>query len=380
MAHISGQQGPIAVYGATGYTGRLVTAELAAAGVDLVISGRNRRKLDVLASDTDGEVAVREATLDDPASLRTLLADCAVVVDCAGPFIHYGEPVLAAAVQTRTHYLDTTGEQAYMKLAFDRYGPGASDAGIAVIPAMGFDYVPGDMIASLTAKGMEEVDEVSVHYCWQGFIPSRGTARTTLEILSDPGIEWRNGIWQRAEAAVNRGAYEFPAPVGRRGMIRYPAGEQITVPRHIPTRNVRTSINASAFASERIAPLFALLARPAGLAMKTPLKRVAQAAVSRLPEGPTIAQRDGMRSMIVCEAKRGEIERRGVITCRDVYGLTAAAISQGATIAAGRGFDARGALAPSQAFDPKDFLEGLHRFDVRWNVEGVVDSTLPIEA
>ena len=380
MAHISGQQGPIAVYGATGYTGRLVTAELAAAGVDLVISGRNRRKLDVLASETEGEVAVREATLDDPASLRTLLADCAVVVDCAGPFIHYGEPVLAAAVQTRTHYLDTTGEQAYMKLAFDRYGPGASDAGIAVIPAMGFDYVPGDMIASLTAKGMEEVDEVSVHYCWQGFIPSRGTARTTLEILSDPGIEWRNGILQRAEAAVNRGAYEFPAPVGRRGMIRYPAGEQITVPRHIPTRNVRTSINASAFASERIAPLFALLARPAGLAMKTPLKRVAQAAVSRLPEGPTIAQRDGMRSMIVCEAKRGEIERRGVITCRDVYGLTAAAISQGATIAAGRGFDARGALAPSQAFDPKGFLEGLHRFDVRWNVGGVVESTLPIEA
>ncbi len=326
--------------------------------MDLVISGRNRRKLDVLASNTEGEVAVKEATLDDPASLRTLLADCAVVVDCAGPFIHYGEPVLAAAVQTRTHYLDTTGEQAYMKLAFDRYGPGASDAGIAVIPAMGFDYVPGDMIASLTAKGMEEVDEVSVHYCWQGFIPSRGTARTTLEILSDPGIEWRNGIWQRAEAAVNRGTYEFPAPVGRRGMIRYPAGEQITVPRHIPTRNVRTSINASAFASERIAPLFALLARPAGLAMKTPLKRVAQAAVSRLPEGPTIAQRDGMRSMIVCEAKRGEIERRGVITCRDVYGLTAAAISQGATIAAGRGFDARGALAPSQAFDPKDFLDG----------------------
>ena len=84
--------------------------------------------------------------------------------------------------------------------------------------------------------------------------------------------------------------------------------------------------------------------------------------------------------MIVCEAKRGEIERRGVITCRDVYGLTAAAISQGATIAAGRGFDARGALAPSQAFDPKDFLDGLDRFDVGWNVEGVVESTLPIEA
>ena len=379
MALPSGQQGPIAVYGATGYTGRLITAELAAAGADLVISGRNRRRLDVLASETEGEVGVREATLDDPTSLRTLLADCAVVVDCAGPFVHYGEPVLAAAVQTRTHYLDTTGEQPYMKLAFERYGPGASEAEVAVIPAMGFDYVPGDMIASLTAEGMAELDAVSLHYCWQGFIPSRGTARTTLEILSDPGIEWRDGIWQRADARVNRGSYEFPAPFGRRGMIRYPAGEQITVPRHIPTRNVRTTINASAFASERLAPLFALLARPAGLAMRTPLKRVAQAGISRLPEGPTAAQRERMRCMIVCEAKRGEVERRGVITCRDVYGLTAAAISQGARIAAGRGFDARGALAPSQAFDPKEFLEGLGRFDVRWNVEGV-ETTLPVEA
>ncbi len=48
-------------------------------------------------------------------------------------------------------------------------------------------------------------------------------------------------------------------------------------------------------------------------------------------------------------------------------------------IAAGSGFEGRGALAPSQAFDPKDFLGGLDRFEVRWNVEGV-ESALPVEA
>ena len=57
--------------------------------------------------------------------------------------------------------------------------------------------------------------------------------------------------------------------------------------------------------------------------------------------------------MIVCEAKRGEIERRGVISGADVYGLTAAAVSLGAILAAGKGFEKRGALAPSQAFDPR---------------------------
>jgi short subunit dehydrogenase-like uncharacterized protein len=379
MSPTSRQQGPIAVYGATGYTGRLVTAELAAAGADLVISGRNRRKLDTLASETIGEIAVKEARLDDPSSLRTLLADCAVVVDCAGPFLHYGEPVLATAVETRTHYLDTTGEQPYMKLAFERYGPGASDAEIAVIPAMGFDYVPGDMIAALTAEGMDELDELSLHYCWEAFVPSQGTARTSLEILSDPGIEWRDGIWQGARGGANRGTYDFPSPIGRRGMIRYPAGEQVTVPRHIRTRNVRTSINASAFGSERVAPLVALMARPLGLTLKTPLKRVAQAAISRLPEGPDPVQRDRMRWMIVCEAKRGEIERRGVISGTDVYGLTAAAIRRGAVIAAGKGFDARGALAPSQAFDPTEFLRSLDGFDLRWNVDGV-EKLIPVEA
>jgi short subunit dehydrogenase-like uncharacterized protein len=379
MPLISRQQGTIAVYGATGYTGRLVTAELADAGADLVISGRNRRKLDALSSEVKGEVAVRTANLDDPASLRALLADCSVVVDCAGPFVHYGEPVLAAAVETGTHYLDTTGEQSYMKMAFERYGPGASDAEVAVIPAMGFDYVPGDMIASLTARGMGELDELSVNYCWQGFTPSQGTARSALEIISGGGVEWRDGRWVAASRRVNSGTYEFPAPVGRQGMIRYPSGEQITVPRHIATREVRTTMNASAFASERLAPISAAMMPVAGLALRTPLKRIANAVISRLPEGPSPAERDRMRWMIACEAKRGEAVRRGVISGKDVYGLTAAAIRQGAMIAAGRGFDGRGALAPSQAFDPKDFLGGLDRFDVRWSVDET-ESPLPVEA
>jgi short subunit dehydrogenase-like uncharacterized protein len=379
MPLISRQQGPIAVYGATGYTGRLVTAELAGAGADLVISGRNRRKLDALAAETRGEVTVKPATLGDPGSLRALLSDCAVVVDCAGPFVRYGEPVLAAAVETRTHYLDTTGEQPYMKLAFERYGPGASEAEIAVIPAMGFDYVPGDMIASLTAAGMGELDEISLSYCWRGFTPSQGTALSTLEILSGGGFEWREGAWVGVGGQGPAGTHEFPAPVGTKRMIRYPSGEQITVPRHIRTRNVRTTMNASALGSERLAPLTALLARPVGLALRTPLKRLAGAVVSRLPEGPSPAQREGMQWMIACEARAGEVTRKGVISGRDVYGLTAASIRQGAMAAAGRGFSARGALAPSQAFDPQEFLSGLAAFDVRWDVERAA-SPVAVEA
>jgi short subunit dehydrogenase-like uncharacterized protein len=373
---ISRQSGPIAVYGATGYTGRLVVAELAKAETDFVISGRNAGKLGTLRRDLDLDAPAVPARIDDPSSLSDLLADCAAVIDCAGPFVKFGEPVLAAAVETGTHYLDTTGEQPYMKMAYERYGPGAARAGVAVIPAMGFDYVPGDMLASLTAEGMGELDELNLHYCWRDFTPSQGTARTTLEMIGGKDIEWSEGKWVEARGGVSRGAFEFPEPFGRQRMFRYPSGEQITVPRHVPTRNVRASMNAGAFSSDRLAPIFSAMVRPAGLAMRTPLKRLANAAISRLPEGQTPAQRERMTWTIVCEAKRGEVERRGVIAGRDVYGLTAAAIAQGALLASRKGFDGRGGLAPSQAFDPKDFLEGLDRFGVHWRI---FETNVPVE-
>jgi short subunit dehydrogenase-like uncharacterized protein len=369
MALFNRQVGPIALYGATGYTGRLVAAELAATKADFVLSGRNRGKLESLAEELDGNVAVQAAALDDDVALRSLLADCAAVIDCAGPFIRHGEPVLRAAVETETHYLDTTGEQAYMRLAFDHYGPEAEVAGIAVIPAMGFDYVPGDMLASLTARGMGELDEIALSYAWRDFQPSHGTARSALEVLSGEDVEWSNLKWQPASGGLGRGSFEFPEPIGRQRMIRYPSGEQITVPRHVATRNVRTTMNATAFAPPGMAAGVQLLGRPLGLALRTPLKRLLYAGISRLPEGPSPQRRASMRFMIVCEARRGEEESRGTISGRDIYGLTAAAVSRGGMAAAERGFSASGALAPSQAFDPEEFLGALEGFELRWQVD-----------
>jgi short subunit dehydrogenase-like uncharacterized protein len=119
VAFLRGQSGPIAIYGATGYTGKLIAAELARDGAELILSGRNRAKLEELSAELGGSLRIQVATLDDPDSLRRLLEPCAVVIDCAGPFQLHGEPVLRAAVETGTHYLDTTGEQAYIKLAFE---------------------------------------------------------------------------------------------------------------------------------------------------------------------------------------------------------------------------------------------------------------------
>jgi short subunit dehydrogenase-like uncharacterized protein len=380
MPLISRQSGPIALYGATGYTGRLVARELAESGVDFHLSGRNPEKLEALRAELGLEAPARPARVEDPASLRELFSGCAAVINCAGPFVQVGEPVLRAAVETSTHYLDTSGEQSWMRLAFERYGPGAADAEVAVIPAMGFDYVPGDMLAALTAEGRGELDEVTIAYGWFDFQPTRGTMASTLEVLGGEAVEWRKLQWLPAERPFGPASFDFAEPIGRQRMVRYPAGEQITVPRHVSTRRVRTLITASTFApSPRVTALTQLMARPLGLALRTPLKRAIRSMMARLPEGPTPEQRAACHYTIVCEAKRGDVVRRGTLHGIDPYGITAALIAKGAAAAAGSGFSGVGALAPSQAFDPKDFLAGLERFGLRWEVERS-DRRVPVGA
>ena len=368
------QTGPVAVYGATGYTGQLVAEELERRGAEFVLAGRNAGKLEALASTLGANVPTTVVSLDDPEGLRALLAPCAAVIACAGPFSQHGEPVVAAAADTGTHYLDTTGEQPFMKMVFDRYGERAAAAGGILVPAMSFDYVPGDMIAGLTAAGIGPLDELALAYSVRGFGMSRGTMHSGLLIAAGGEVEYRDGAWREAKGGVDRGTWEFPPPVGEQRMVRYPGGEQITVPRHVEVGSVSTMFSAATMVpSRRLAPAAPVLMPVLRLGMRTPLRRAVDALIDRLPEGPEPEAREASRFMISCEARAGAAHRRGVVTGRDVYGLTAVTTAYGALLAAAPAYDRRGALAPSQAFDPGEFLSALGEFGVEHEVESLPD-------
>jgi len=370
VAETSPQTGPIAVYGATGYTGRLIAAELRRRGAEVVLAGRNRAKLEILAEDLGGQIAIRDVSLDDPVALRELLEPCAAVIACAGPFRLHGEPVLAAAVETGTHYLDTTGEQPFMQKVFEDYGPSAARAGAALVTAMGFDYVPGDMLAALTAEGMGSLDEIVLAYAVRGFGATRGTALSALGMLAGDEKEWRDGELASAGRSVGAGSWEFPDPIGRQRMVRYPAGEHVTVPRHVRTQRVRTLLTASTVIPLPLVPRVApLVMVPFQLAMRTPLRRAVAALLPRLPEGPSEQSRRSSSFTIVCEASQGSRRQRGTITGADPYGLTARTTVEGALRCAAPGYDRKGALAPSEAFDPRDFLGALQDYGVEHEVE-----------
>jgi short subunit dehydrogenase-like uncharacterized protein len=367
------QAGPIAVYGATGYTGKLVARELARRDLDFVLSGRSAGKLRALAADLGGDVAVRAASLDDRDALRHVLGDCAAVINCAGPFMRYGEPVVRAAVETGTHYVDTTGEQPFMQFVYERLDDAARAAEVAVVPAVGFDYVPGDLLSALVSRDVEPVDELVLAYAARGFAATRGTLHSGLEMLRSGGLEYRDGSLRPAGWRPRRVHFTFPEPIGRLAMIPYPSGEVLTVPRHTRVRNVVSLINAGVAAPPGMPDELVGLTQPAlALALHTPAKALADLAIDRLPEGPSEEQRRAAKFTIVAIA-RGEDGRvgRGLVSGGDVYGLTAVTATQSARLLADSAYDRSGALSPASAFEPTEFLDYLGDHGVSYELDGV---------
>jgi short subunit dehydrogenase-like uncharacterized protein len=355
----------VVLYGASGYTGRLVAAELTRRGVEHVLSGRDQARLEQVAAEHGAPV--RAVALDDDPGLRALLADATAVINCAGPFTLAGDALVRAAIDTGTHYVDSTGEQPFIQMVFERHGVVAERAGVALVPAIGFDYLPGDCIARLAAEGLEPLEELVVAYDVQDFGMSRGTLRSGLEIMRGGDVIYEDGDWRPAPAGVFRASFEFPEPLGRHTMSRYPSGEVITVPRHTRTRRVVSLVSTRTALPNPLGALMPYLQPGFQLALRTPLRGLLGQAVRVLPEGPTEDERRATAWTIVAEA-RGEDGRtsRALVRGVDVYGLTAVILVHAVTLLSAPGYDRVGALGPAAAFDAVAFLNFLGDHGVSW--------------
>ena len=196
---------------------------------------------------------------------------------------------------------------------------------------MGFDYAPGDMLASLVAAGLGPIDEITLAYTMRGFAPTRGTTLSALEMMKGGDVELRDGELVPCARSVGRGRFDFPSPIGSRRVGRYMSGEQITVPRHVEVQNVKTVIDLRALLPlpGPAEALSAAVLNASGRAMETPLRGAVGKLVARLPEGPSEADRKAVRFTIVCEARTAGATRRGVVRGSDVYGITSVMLSRG---------------------------------------------------
>ncbi|GAA2231342.1 saccharopine dehydrogenase NADP-binding domain-containing protein [Streptomyces amakusaensis] len=170
----------IVLYGATGFVGVLTARYLAAhapAGCRWAIAGRSGAKLErlrsLLAAEHPGcaELPLIEADAGDPEALRRLAGSAEVVATTVGPYLWYGEPLVAACAEAGTDYLDLTGEPEFVDLMYVHHEARARETGARLVHACGFDTVPGDLGVYFTVSQLPEGVPLRV----DGFVSSNGT-------------------------------------------------------------------------------------------------------------------------------------------------------------------------------------------------------------
>ncbi len=173
---------PVVVYGASGYTGRLICEYLREYGVPFVAAGRDKAKLEAaLATNVAGvetadfEIVQVEHTVE---ALIELLSGASVVCNTVGPFSKHGPAVVEACLAAGTHYLDTTGEQDWLITCDEQYGDDFAAAGLLLSPGIAHMYTTGEIAAEIALE-RPGLDTLDIAVFWGGS-PTIASTQTIL--------------------------------------------------------------------------------------------------------------------------------------------------------------------------------------------------------
>ena len=167
----------VLVYGAYGLTGRFVVTEMVRRGLTPVLGGRSAARLAALA-DLHPDLHVRLADAADPESLDRALVGVDAVINCAGPFLDTAVPVVEAALRAQVPYLDIAAEQPSTTSLFSDFDARAREAGVTVLPAMGFFGALADLLATLAMGDWADADAIEIATALEGWRPTAGTVLT----------------------------------------------------------------------------------------------------------------------------------------------------------------------------------------------------------
>lgn len=186
----------VVVFGATGFAGRLTAeylAQVAPAGLRWAIAGRSERKLAAVRDDlatTDpalGDLPLIQTEVADDASLRSLAQSTRVLITTVGPYVLYGDGVVAACAAAGTDYLDLTGEPEFVDRSYARHHDTAVRSGARIIHAAGFDSIPHDLGVYFTVLQLPVGVPITVAgYVRGSMAVSGGTFATMLTGASRP--------------------------------------------------------------------------------------------------------------------------------------------------------------------------------------------------
>ncbi|KAI8804746.1 Saccharopine dehydrogenase-domain-containing protein [Cladochytrium replicatum] len=190
----SNRQFAVLVWGATGFTGRLVAEYLTHnyPNIPVALGGRSRSKLQAVASALGkADTSILTADAADADSLDRIVSQAQVVISTVGPFSVHGLPLVASCVRCKTDYIDSTGEPDFVRDVIDQFDDPAREAGVRIVPCCGLDCIPSDLVTLIGVEHFRRVHGEStaeVRHSIQNInvIPSGGTIHSALNLFNAP--------------------------------------------------------------------------------------------------------------------------------------------------------------------------------------------------
>lgn len=348
-----GMPADLLIYGAYGFTGRLVSRAATRSGLAPILAGRRTEPLEELATQLDLEHRAFSLTHQDVIEANVAEADA--VLNCAGPFSRTAGPMVDACLAAGTDYLDIAGRIETLESIAER-DRAAEKAGVTLLPAVGFNVVPTDCLLAFLDERVD--DTARLDLAIDGFRTfSPGTVKSIIDAMDRPGAIRADGAVRTVPAAWRTREVDFGD--GPTAAVTVPWGDVSTAyystgAEHIETYATVPGVAAAVMRRSR--PLEPVLA---AAPVKRVLERVADAVVS----GPSARKRAGTRVRVWGEAMAADGSRASaILRTPDPYTLT----GETAVAAAARTLDGDvtpGFQTPATAFGPEFILdfEGVDR-------------------
>ncbi|MFM0648070.1 saccharopine dehydrogenase NADP-binding domain-containing protein [Paraburkholderia bryophila] len=333
----------VAVYGASGHTGRFVVAELQRRGLGVVRIGRDAARLQ--ESPADATTPWRVADVGHPEQLDAALRGTHAVINCAGPFLDTALPIVDAALRARIPYLDVTAEQPSLQALIDQRDTSAREAGVTLIPAAAFYGGLADLLVTSLADTGQALDRVDVAIGLDSWHPTRGTRLTGARNHATRMIQ-RDGRLTPLPQPAPESRWSFPAPLGNAEVVMLPFTEVLAVSRHL-----------------RVATMDSWLASAALRDIRNP---------DTPPPQPNDEQgRSAQQFIVDVVIAQNGATRRATASGRDIYAVTAPIVVEATErLVRGKSTSQGGVVSLGEIFDARDFLAALDTVSVAYDVTG----------
>ncbi|MBO9733163.1 MAG: saccharopine dehydrogenase NADP-binding domain-containing protein [Chitinophaga sp.] len=308
------QQNAFLLYGANGYTGELIARYAAQYQLQPVLAGRNEAALQALAARL--QLPYKVISLEDTDALVQALKAVQFVIHAAGPFHLTAEPMIAACIQAKTHYLDINGDITVFEM-LQRYDQAAKEAGIMLLPGAGFDVVPTDCIAVLLKTLLPDASDLKLAFATSGGGVSHGTAMSMAYKLGEGGAVRRAGRIIRRPLGHQGRWIDF----GRQKLftMSIPWGDVSTayVSTRIPNITTYTAVPVNVHRLLKLQKLFNWLLRT------TLVRNFIRKKIGQRPSGPTDEMRSTAYSLVWGQVYNMAGRKATVrLKCPDGYTLT----------------------------------------------------------